>query len=110
MAEKIKLEVQKLSKIGFIEENKCPSWLANIVLVKKKNEHIRIFVDFRDLNKACPKDEFPLPNVDILVDAMAGHKRFSFMDGYSGYNQILMDLVDALKLLLGHFLEIISIG
>jgi len=110
VAEKIKLEVQKLSKTGFIEENKCPSWLANIVLVKKKNEHIRICVDFRDLNKACPKDEFPLPNVDILVDATAGHERFSFMDGYSGYNQILTDLVDALKLLLGHFLEIISIG
>ena len=97
VAEKIKLEVQKLSKTGFIEENKCLGWLANIVLVKKKNEHIRIFVDFRDLNKACPKDEFPLPNVDILVDATAGHERFSFMDGYSGYNQILMDLVDALK-------------
>ena len=43
-------------------------------------------MDFWDLNKACPKDEFPLPNVDILVDAIAGHESFSFMDGYSGYN------------------------
>ena len=95
--EKIKLEMQKLLKAGFIKEIECLSWLANIVPVKKKNGHIRICVDFQDLNKACPKDEFPLPNVDILVDVVAGHKSFSFMDSYSGYNQILMDLVDALK-------------
>ena len=60
-----------------------------MVPVKKKNEQIRIYVNFWDLNKACPKDEFPLPNVD--------HERFSFMDGYSGYNQILMNLADSLK-------------
>ena len=53
-------------------------------------------MDFWDLNKASPKDEFPLPNVDILVDA-AGHERFYFMDGYNGYNQILMDPADASK-------------
>jgi len=52
-------------------------------------------VDFKDHNKACPKDEFPLPNVDILVDTIAGHKRFSFMDGYSGYNQIFIEPADA---------------
>ena len=84
--EKIKLEVQKLLKARFIEEIECPSWLANIVPVKKKNGQIRVCVDFRDLNKACPKDEFSLPNVDILVDAVASHERFSFMDGYNGYN------------------------
>ena len=54
-------------------------------------------MDFRDLNKVCPKDEFLFPNVDILVDAAASHERFSFMDGYSGYNQIFIGLVDALK-------------
>ena len=84
--EKMKLEVQKLLKAGFIEEIGCPSWLANIVPVKKKGDQIRICVDFRDLNKACPNDEFPLPNVDILVDAVADHERFSFTYGYSGYN------------------------
>ena len=52
-------------------------------------------MDFWDLNKACPTDEFPLSNVDILVDAAVGHERFSFMDGYSGYNQIFMEPVDA---------------
>ena len=52
-------------------------------------------MDFRDLNKACPKDEFLLPNVDILVDEAIGHELFSFMDGYYGYNQIVMEQVDA---------------
>ena len=55
MDEKIKLEVQKLLKVGFIEDIECPSWLANIVSVKKKNGQIRICVDFRDLNKACQR-------------------------------------------------------
>ena len=72
--------------VGFIEEIEYPSSLANIVLVKKKGSQIRICVDFWDLNKAYPKDEFPLPNVDILVNAAASHEHFSFMDGYSGYN------------------------
>ena len=76
--EKVKVEVNKLLKARFIEEIKCPEWLANIVLIKKKGGQIRICVDFRDLNKACLKDEFPLSNVDILVDAAAGHEHFSF--------------------------------
>ena len=93
--EKINVEVNKLLKARYIEEIECPSWLANIVPVKKNGGQIRIYVDFRGLNKACPKDKFPLPNVDILVDAIAGHERFSFMDGYSGYNQIFIEPVDA---------------
>ena len=95
--EKIKSEVNKLLKVGSIEEIECPSWLANIIPVKKKGSQIRIYVDFRDLNKACPKDEFTLPNVDILVDATASHECFSFMDGYSGYNLIFMEPADAQK-------------
>ena len=95
--EKIKAEVNKLLKVGFIEEIKYPKWLANIVPMKKRGGQIRICVDIRDLNKTCPKDEFPLPNVDILVDAAARHERFSFMDGYSGYNQIFMEPSDAQK-------------
>ena len=54
-------------------------------------------MDFRNLNKACPKDEFPLPNIDLLVDSAAGSSMFSFMDGYSGYNQIRMAVKDAEK-------------
>ena len=84
--EKIKAEAIKILKAGFIEEIKCLEWLVNIVPVKNKGGQIRICVDFRDLNKACLKDEFTLPNIDNLVDAVAGHDHFSFMDGYNGYN------------------------
>ena len=65
---------------------KHPKWLSNVVPVKKKNDQIRCCVDFHNLNKACLKDEFPLPNIDLLVDLAAGSSMFSFMDGYSGYN------------------------
>ncbi|XP_074352368.1 uncharacterized protein LOC141691537 [Apium graveolens] len=67
-----------------------PDWLTNPVLVKKPNSKWRTYVDFTDLNKACPKDSFPLPRIDQLVDVMAGHALLSFMDAYSGYNQIPM--------------------
>ena len=67
-----------------------PQWVANVVPVPKKDGKIRVCVDFRDLNKASPKDDFPLPHIDILVDNTAGHALLSFMDGFSGYNQILM--------------------
>ena len=73
---KIIAKVNKLLKAVFIEEIECSSWLDNIVPIKKKGSQIRICVDFRDLNKDCPKDEFPLPNVDILVDVAAGHELF----------------------------------
>ena len=88
--EVIRLEVEKLKKAGFIEDVIYPSWLANVVLVKKSNGQWRVCVDFTDLNKACPKDSFPLPRIDQLVDATAGHGLLSFMDAYSGYNQISM--------------------
>ena len=65
--------------------------------VKKKNGQIRCCVDYRDLNKACPKDEFLLPNLDTLIDAMTSHEMFSFMDGLSGYNQIRMASEDTEK-------------
>ena len=81
-------EVQKLPAIKFIKPIQHPRWLSNIVPVKKKNSQIRCCVDFRNLNKACPKDEFPLPNMDLLIDFTVGNAMFSFMDGLSGYNQI----------------------
>lgn len=87
---KIEAEVDKLIAAGFIREVKYPKWLSSIVPVKKKNGQTRICVDFRDLNKACPKDDFPIPISELLVDATVGHEIFSFMDGYSGYNQIKM--------------------
>ena len=91
----IKAEIEKLLRAGFIKPIEHPTWLANVVPVRKKNGQIRVCVDFRDLNKACPKDDFPLPNIDMLVDGTAGHELFSFMDGFSGYNQIKMAIGDA---------------
>ena len=67
-----------------------PKWLANVVPVPKKDGKVRMCVDFRDLNKASPKDNFPLPHIDVLVDNTAGHTLLSFMDGFLGYNQIKM--------------------
>uniref|UniRef100_A0A2N9G4P3 Uncharacterized protein n=1 Tax=Fagus sylvatica TaxID=28930 RepID=A0A2N9G4P3_FAGSY len=58
--------------------------------LRKKNGQIRVCVDFRDLNRACPKDDFPLPNTELMVDSTIGHEALSFMDGSSGYNQIRM--------------------
>ena len=89
--------MQKLPTAGFIKPIKHPKWLSNIVPVKKKNGHIRCYIDFRNLNKVCPKDEFPLPNMDMLIESVAEHAMFSFMDGFSGYNQIRTSLKDATK-------------
>ncbi|XP_034686616.1 uncharacterized protein LOC117915149 [Vitis riparia] len=72
-------------------------WLANVVPVPKKDGKVRVCVDFRDLNKASPKDDFSLPHIDLLVDGTAGHSMLSFMDGFSGYNQILMASEDMEK-------------
>ena len=65
--------------------------------MKKKNGQIQCCVDFRNLNKACPKDEFLLPNMDLLIDSVMGHAMFSFMDGFRSYNQIFMSLKDVEK-------------
>ena len=68
-----------------------PDWLANIVMVKKANRRWRMCVDFTDLNKACPKDNYPLPWIDVLVDLVTKHQLLSFMNAFSGYNQIKLD-------------------
>ncbi|CAL9007144.1 unnamed protein product, partial [Prunus brigantina] len=92
--EAMKAEVDKLQTIGFIREVTYPIWLANSVLVKKSSGAWRMCQDYTNLNKACPKDSFPLPRIDQLVDATAGHELLSFMDAYSGYNQIFMHPTD----------------
>ena len=83
----IKDEVQKFIVAKFIQEVHYPDWLANVILVKKANGKWRMCVDFTDLNKACPKDSYPLPRIDQLVDSTASHKLLSFMDAFSEYNQ-----------------------
>ena len=93
----IKEEVQKWTLTKFIREVYYPNWLANVVMVKKANGKWRMCVDFTNLNKACPKDSYQLPRIDQLVDSTAGHRLLSFMDTFSGYNQIRMDEVDQEK-------------
>jgi len=85
----VKEETQKLLSVGHIREIQYPEWLANVVLVKKANGKWRMCVDFIDLNKACPKDSYPLPNIDALVDSASSCKMLSFLDAFSGYNLIL---------------------
>lgn len=90
-------EVGKLREAGFIREVTYTTWLANVVMVKKSNGKWRMCTDYTDLNKACPKDSHPLPSVDALVDGASGHKILSFLDAYSGYNQIPMYASDREK-------------
>ena len=84
----VKAELKKLLDAGFIRSIDYAEWISNLLPVTKPNGLIRVCTDFRDLNKACPKDDFPLPNIDIIVDLTAGHEMLSLMDGFSGYNQI----------------------
>ena len=81
-------EVRKLLEASFIREVYYPDWLANVVMVKKNNGKWRMCIDFTDLNRACLKDSYPLPRIDTLVDSTARHELLSFMDVFSGYNQI----------------------
>jgi hypothetical protein len=86
----IEKQVNELLNAGFIREVQYSDWLSNVVIVKKANGKWRMCTDYTDLNKACPKDPFPLPCIDKLVDYSAGYKYLSFLDAYSGYNQIPM--------------------
>ncbi|XP_052877204.1 uncharacterized protein LOC128283844 [Gossypium arboreum] len=94
---KIKEEVKKQFDAGFLQVVKYSEWVANIVPVLKKDGKVQMCVDYRNLNKACPKDNFSLPHIDTLVDNTAGYSLFSFMDGFSGYNQIKMHPEDMEK-------------
>jgi len=87
-------EVDRLMENGFIKESTYSNWVSNPGLVKKANGKWRVCIDFSDLNKACPKDSFPLPRIDQLVDGTAGQELLSFMDAYLGYNQIMMNEPD----------------
>ena len=93
----MKEEIQKQLSVGFISVVEYPEWLANVVPVPKKDGKVTICVDFRDLNKAGPKDDFPLSHIDLLVDSTIGHSMLSFMDGFLGYNHILMAPADMEK-------------
>ena len=96
-AAKVKEEIDKLLRVGFIRPVKQATWLSPIVVVPKKNGKIRVCVDYRKLNAATVTDAFPLPFTDGVLDAVAGHEVYSFLDGFSGYNQIRMNPADQEK-------------
>ena len=96
-AEAVRQEVVKLKQAGAIKEFFYPEWLANTVVVKKKSGKWQVCIDFTDLNKVCPKDPFPMPKIDQLVDATVGHPRMSFLDAFQGYHQIPLALDDQEK-------------
>jgi hypothetical protein len=96
--EAIRAELARLVAAGFIREVLHPEWLANPVLVLKKNKvDWRMWVDYTDLNKHCPKDPFGLPRIDQVVDSTAGCSVLSFLDCYSGYHQISLAKEDEEK-------------
>ena len=90
-------KVGKLLQAGAIREVEYPEWLVNVVLIKKVNGKWRLYIDFTGVNRACPKDSFPLPQIDLIVDATTSHELLSFMDAFSDYNQISMDPDDQEK-------------
>jgi hypothetical protein len=83
-----KVEVQRLLGACFIREVKYPEWLANVIMVRKKNGKWRMCTDFTDLNKCCPKDSFRLARIDQIVDTVEGSKTMALLDCFSGYHQI----------------------
>ena len=94
---KIKEEVKKQFDGSFLAVARYPEWVANIVLVPKKDGKVQMCMDNRDLNRASPNDNFPLPHIDVLVDNTTNFALFSFMDGFLGYNLIKMASEDMEK-------------
>ena len=83
---RIREEVHKLLHAGFIEEVHHPEWLANPVIVPNANGKLRMCIDYTSLNKACPRDPYPLPRIDQIVDSTSGCDFLSFLDAYSGFH------------------------
>ena len=94
----IEKEVNKLYKAGIIVPIRFSDWISNLVPVRKKTGEIRLCIDFRNLNKASLKDNYPLPKMDHILQRVVGASRMSLLDGYSGYNQILVHEKDQDKI------------
>ena len=90
-------EIRKLEAAGLVRGVLHPTWLANPVVVRKANGKWRLCIDYTDINKACPKDPFPLLRIGQIVDSTAGCDLLSFLDAYSGYHQIFMTKEDEEK-------------
>ncbi|GJY27444.1 hypothetical protein Tco_0403211, partial [Tanacetum coccineum] len=93
----IQEEVEKLVDAGIMKEVHYHSWLSNLVMVKKYDDSWRMYVDFKDLNKACPKDGYSLPEKDWKVESLCGFPFKCFLDAYKGYHQIKMAKEDEEK-------------
>ena len=85
---KVKEEIERLLKAGIIRTIRYAEWLSNIVPVIRKNSKLRVCIDYRNLNSATPKDEYPMLVVDLLVDGSTNYSIMPMMDGHSGYNHI----------------------
>jgi hypothetical protein len=97
--DRVKEEVERLPGVGFIRSCQYTEWASNIVLIEKMNtSKIQICIDFRNLNKATPKDEYPMPIVDMLINNASAHRVISFLDGNAGYNQFFMAEEDMSKM------------
>jgi hypothetical protein len=94
----VKKEVEKMLDAGFIMPCRYAEWFSSVVAVQKKDGRWRVCVDFRDLNRATPKDEYPMPIMETLINTAASHKILSFMDRNTGYNQIFMAPEDINKI------------
>lgn len=105
---KIKAEVERLLNSKFIQTTRYVDWLSNVIPVVKKNSKMRVCIDFWHLNATTPKDEYPMPIADMLVDTASGHELLSCMDGHAGYNKIFIPkrmcrrLPSGVLVLLGH--------
>jgi hypothetical protein len=93
----VQKELQKMVEAGIIKPIRYSSWVSNLVIVRKKTGDIKICVDFRNLNQASLKDNYPLPNMEYLLQRVTGAEMMSMLDGFSGYNQVLMKEDDQLK-------------
>jgi hypothetical protein len=92
-------EITRLLAASFIMEVFYPDWLANLVLVLKKNNNWRMCIDYTSLNKACPRDPFMLLRIDQVIDSTAGYDLLSFLEAYSGFHQIPLYKLDQIKTL-----------
>jgi hypothetical protein len=92
-----KVEVQRLLDVGFIREVQYPCWLANVVMVKKKNGKWRMCTNFTDQNKCCLKDDFPLLRIDKVVHSAAACETMALLDCFFGYHQIWLHKEDEEK-------------
>ena len=100
-------EVARQLAAEFIREIYHSEWLANVVMVPKKDDSLRMCIDFRHINRACPKDHFPLPCIDQIVDSTARCERLSFLDAYSGYHRIRLYGPDEIKVSFHHPIRVL---